>query len=211
MILKKELVSISLVIFIQGCSEKELTNQSDRFWYNEMVKTVELRDLDRADENFLSLETEHIKSPLLKTATMIMINSHIRGENYILAGYYMDKYNSYFSSREDREYIAYLRIKSKYLSLYRPLRDQKLLLDAIELVENYKHDYFDSKYLPLVKTMGTNLILSKSSLNLLTADLYKRLDKPEAVKYVLNDKDLNWFDANKTKKPNISFFRALFE
>ncbi len=201
-----------LVLFISGCNEKDnMSNQSDRFWYNEMVRMIELRDLDKADDNFLSLETEHIKSPLLKTATMIMISAHIRGENYMLAGFYMDKYLSLFGNREDREYIEYLRIKSKYLSLRRSLRDQKLLFDAIELVDNYKYDFPNSRYLSLVQTMGTNLILAKSHLNFEIAGLYKRLDKPEAVKYVLSDKDISWFKENEIEKPQVSFFRSLFE
>jgi len=202
-----------LIILIgSGCSEKdELSNQSDRFWYNDMIKAIELKDLDKADDNFLSLETEHIRSPLLKTANIMMINAHIRSENYMLAGFYMDKYLSLFGTRDDREYIEYLRIKSKYLSLRRPLRDQKLLLDAIELVENYEHDFSDSKYLPFVKTMGTNLILAKSHFNLETARLYTRLDKNEASKYILSDKDMSWFKEDEIEKPHVSFFRALFE
>lgn len=206
------LIVTTIILYVTGCSEKDdLSNQSDRFWYHEMVRMIELRDLDKADDNFLSLETEHIKSPLLKTANLMMISAHIRGENYMLAGFYMDKYLSLFGTREDREYIEYLRIKSKYLSLRRPLRDQKLLLEAIELVDNYKYDFSDSKYLPLVQTMGTNLILAKSHLNFEIAGLYKRLDKPEAVKYVLSDKDISWYKENEIEKPHVSFFRSLFE
>lgn len=212
--MKKRTIFLLLLVLTSifiGCADKSKFNQSDDFWYKEIVKFVEMRDMDRADEAFTSLETEHIHSPILPTANLLMIQAHIKQENYLLASYYMDRYNTLFGTKESREYIEYLRIKSKYLGFKRPKRDQKLLLDALELIDNYLHDYPTSKYRAYIETMKTNLTLAKFEMSLDIIKLYKKLDKPEAVEYYKSREDMSWFNRDEIEQPDVSLIRAIFE
>ena len=205
-------ISIFLaLIFFVGCADKSKFNQSDEFWYGEVVKFIGNLDMNRADEAFSSLEAEHINSPLLKTATILLIHSHMNQENYILANHYMDRYNRLFGTKESKEYIEYLRIKSKYLAFKRAKRDQKLILDTLELIDEYLFDYSDSKYIPYIETMKTNLELSKNELNIDIIVLYKKLGKPKAVEFYMNQENMSWVNRKDIKQPEISFIRSIFE
>jgi outer membrane protein assembly factor BamD len=194
-----------------GCASKDKYNKSDDFWYKDIIKGIEIGDMDRADDSFISLESEHIHSPLLETASLLMIQAHIKNENYLLAGHYMDRYNQLFGTKESKEYIEYLRIKSKYLGFKRVRRDQKLILDTLQLAENYLFEFPSSQYIPYIETMKTNLTLAKYELNFEIMALYKKLGKDKAVEFYKNSEDMSWFKSDEVQKPNISFLRAIFE
>ena len=201
------------LIFISfiGCADKNRFNQTDEFWYSEVVRFVGNQDMDRADSSFSSLEAEHINSPLLETATVLLIQAHMNQENYILSNYYMNRYNTLFGTKESKEYIEYLRIKSKYLAFKRPKRDQKLIIDTLNLIDEYIFDYPDSTYLPYIETIKINLSLSQHELNIDIIVLYQKLEKPKAVEFYKSREDMSWLDQNDVQKPEISFIRSLFE
>jgi outer membrane protein assembly factor BamD len=140
-----------------------------------------------------------------------MIQSHSKRENYLLAEHYIENYERVYGTAENRPYFKYLRIKSKYFAFQNPRRDQKLLNDTLELIEDYIYDYKSSPYIPYVKTMKTNLTLSKFDLNLEIISLYDRLDKPKAVEFYKRKEDMSWFNADEIVRPDISFIRAVFE
>ncbi len=204
-------VAILLTFTYSGCANKGKFNQSDDFWYKDIIKYIEIGDMDHADESYISLETEHIHSPILPTATLLMIQAHMKQENYLLADHYMDRYIKLFGTSDNREYIDFLRIKSKYLGFKRPKRDQKLLLDALELVNAYLYDYPDSKYRIYVETMKTNLTLAKFELNLEIIALYNKLDKPKGGEFYKNREDMSWFKRDEIERPKVFFLRAMFE
>ena len=209
--MKLQLLTVLALIFFTGCANKDKFNQTDEFWYKEIIRFVENRDMDKADESFSSLEAEHINSPLLETATLLLIQAHMKQESYILANYYMDRYNTMFGTKDGREYIEYLRIKSKYLAFKRPKRDQKLILDTLKLIDEYFFNYSESNYLPYIETIKTNLELSQHELNIDIIVLYQKLNKPKAVEFYKSREDINWLDNNDIQKPKVSFIRSLFE
>jgi outer membrane protein assembly factor BamD len=88
-----------------------LLNKSDDFWYNKIIQALDSVNLDEADDAYSSLETEHIRSPLLESATLLMIQAHMKQEDYILAEYFMDRYIQLFGTAKNKEYIEFLRIK----------------------------------------------------------------------------------------------------
>jgi len=208
--LKTLIILITLFLFI-GCADKHKFNQTDEFWYKEVIRFIGNRDMDKADESFSSLEAEHINSPLLETATLLLIQAHIKQENYILSNYYMNRFNTLFGTKENRSYIEYLRIKSKYLAFKRPKRDQKLIFDTLELIEDYMIDYPNSQYLPYIETIKTNLALSQHELNIDIIILYKKLDKPKAVEFYKQNENMSWIKESEIEQPEVSFIRSIFE
>jgi len=210
--LNSKFILLALIGFLFfGCANKQKFNQSDEFWYKQIVKYINQGNLDKADESFSSLEAEHINSPFLETAILILIQTHIQIENYLIADYYMNRYNRLFGTKESKSYIEYLRIKSKYMAFKQPKRDQKLLLDTLDLIEQYISTYSNSQYIPYIRTMQTNLKLSQFSLNKDIVVLYQKLDKPKAVEFYKENTLANWIDEKNIQEPEPSFIRSLFE
>ena len=57
-----------------------------------MIKQIANNDLDKADDTYTSLESEHRNSPLLETSLLILINAHMDEEEYALSNFYLDEY-----------------------------------------------------------------------------------------------------------------------
>jgi outer membrane protein assembly factor BamD len=209
----KNIILIFSLLLFTSCANKDKFGKSDEEWYKDLIKQIDYSNLDKADDVFSSLEVEHFRSPLLESATQIMIQAHMKQENYLLANYYIDKYEQRFGTPKNMDYLEYLRIKSRYLAFRNPKRDQKLILQTLDMVENYIINYSDSKYLPYIKTMQTNLTLSRFYLTLDIIKLYERLDKPKAVEYYKNKEEMAWFIENRDdfEKPSLFFLRYLFE
>ena len=67
----------AFLLFLTGCSKDiEEYNKPAAYWYKRMIESVSDGNLDKADNYYSSLQSEHIGSPLLPEATMIMAQSH---------------------------------------------------------------------------------------------------------------------------------------
>jgi outer membrane protein assembly factor BamD len=200
-----------MLLLFSGCSEKKMFNQSDQFWYKEILGALSRNDMDSADSSFISLESEHIRSPILKEAILLMAQAYIKREEYLLADYYLDKYLKQFGREEDREYIDFLRIKAKYFSFQNPKRDQKLIDETITLIEKFYIEFPDSSYSSYINSMKSRLYLSKESLNRDIIELYGKLDKPKAVEFYKAKSKTDWYREEDISEPRSFFIKALFE
>ncbi len=182
-----------LLSFFVGCASKkesEVYNKTAIYWYKSMIKELKRGNLEKADDYYTSLASEHINSPLIKEALLILIESHLEEEEYLLAEFYADEFIKRFGTSKNITYAKYLKIKAKYNAFRYPDRDQKLLQETIDLAKEYINRYPDSIYNPLVQTMLTRLYLSKYQLDKKIISLYKRLGKEKAAK-IYEDKIKN--------------------
>ena len=178
------LLILATVFFISGCSSKNKTSEYNKpaiYWYQKMIKSISHKDLDGADDYFTSLESEHIGSPLLKEAMLILAKAHMDSEEYLMANFYLDEYIKRYGNEKNREFAEYLKIKSKFLSFKNIDRDQKLLQDTIKKAKEFKIKYRFSEFTPLVDTILTKLYMADYILNKNIVDLYLRRDKPKAA------------------------------
>ena len=53
-------------------SEVKEFNKSALYWYNQIAQSINHSKLDKADNYYISLKSEHIQSPLLQTAIMML-------------------------------------------------------------------------------------------------------------------------------------------
>jgi len=176
---------LSLLVFT-GCSSKDVVkeyNKSAIYWYQKMVESASSGNLDKADDYFSSLQSEHISSILLKEAMLILAQAHMNEEEYLLADYYIDEHIKRFSDSKGREYAQFLKMKAKFLAFKHPRREQKLLDETIEVGKNFKAMYPNSIYTAEVDTMLSRLGLGKESLNQEIASLYERIGYTEAAKF----------------------------
>ncbi len=212
--MKYILSSILLALVFTGCAQKETVKEYNKpaiYWYNKMIKQISYNQLDDADDTFTSLESEHRKSPLISSAIMIIATAHMDEEEYQMANYYFDEYLKRFSLERDADYIRYLKIKSNFLSFQNEFRNQKLVNDTLEEIEKFIQLHKGSNYIHLVETMRGRLLMAKALFEKEIADLYGRVDKPEAQKIYNEKASKNWTNPDMIEGAKTPWYQAIFE
>jgi outer membrane protein assembly factor BamD len=182
-----------LTFVFTGCSKdneiKEF-NKPALYWYKRIAESVAHHNMDKADEYYISLKSEHMRSPLLPTAIMMLAHAHMQNEEYLLANYYWDEYNKRYADEEGREYTEFMKLKASFLGIRDVYKDQKLIMDSINRAKIYLLRYPGSVYQPLVNTLLVRLHMAQYLLNENIAALYDRTDKPKAAK-IYREKNKN--------------------
>ncbi len=179
------LVSMVVALFLVGCAKDDEIaefNKPALYWYKQIAKSISKESLDKADAYYISLKSEHIRSPLIPTAMMMLAHAHINAEEYLLANYYLDEYNKRFGTHNSQEYIDFMKLKASFLGVRDVYKDQKLIMDSISKATHYLDRYPNSSYSPLVNTILIRLQMSQYLLNENIASLYDRTGKKEASK-----------------------------
>lgn len=205
------LLTASLFLF-GGCSKEiEEYNKPAMYWYSKMIESVSNSNLEKADDYYASLLGEHIGSPLLVEATMILAIAHMEDEEYILAEHFFNEYIKRYADANEKESAEFMKIKAKFLALPHPRRDQALIKEAIEAGIKFKLNYPNSIYYHVVDTMMTKLYMAEASLNESIADLYDRIDKYKSAEYYKNLKPQPWIKWDEVEKAHSPWYRAWFE
>lgn len=211
---KSSILVIALASFLlfNGCSkEVEEYNKPAAYWYSKVISSIASGEIEKADNYYSSLQGEHIGSPLLPEATLILAIAHMHYEEYLLSEHFSNEYMKRYSHANEREFVEFLKIKAKYMALPNPRRDQVLIKEAIKDSKTFKMNYPRSIYYPLVDTMLTNLNMAEAALNESIADLYVRLDKPKSAEYYRNIKKQNWINFDEIDRANSPWYREMFE
>ncbi len=197
------IVIAAFLIFMSGCSSKEEAeyNKPAIYWYEKIIKSVSHDNLDKADEYFTSLESEHISSPFIPEAMLILAQAHMDNEEYLMANFYLDEYIKRYGTSRKREFAEFLKIKASFLGFKNINRDQKLLQDTIKNALNYKKRYANSEFVPLVDTILTKLYMAEYILNKNIMLLYQRRDKPKAAKIYEEKLKKSWLEESEIIKP----------
>ncbi len=207
------LIAASLVVLISGCGSKtkDVYNMPATYWYDEIAKEIKNRDLEKADLLYTSLVSEHIASPLLPEAMIMLSNAHVLEEEYLLANHYLDEYLKRYGNKENADYVRFMKIKANYEAFPNPNRNQQLLLDTISQTKDFIVRYPNSKFRPLAETILVRLELGEYFLNENIKGLYTRIDKPEAAT-VFDDKlQKSPLGGAKMVEPHIPWYRSWFE
>ncbi|SMP88645.1 Beta-barrel assembly machine subunit BamD [Epsilonproteobacteria bacterium SCGC AD-311-C15] len=206
------LSAFAALILLNGCSKDiEEYNKPAIYWYTKMIEYISDGNLDKADNYYSSLEGEHIGSPLLPEATMILAIAHMHNEEYLLSEHFLNEYINRYANLNEKEFAEFLKIKAKYMSLPNPRRDQSLIQEAIVAAEKFKQNYSNSMYYAVVDTMATRLYIAEAALNENIASLYDRLDKPKGAAFYRSIKPEPWIDWNEIEIVNAAWYRQWFE
>ncbi|MEA1892243.1 MAG: outer membrane protein assembly factor BamD [Campylobacterota bacterium] len=206
------LTFFATIVFFSGCSKDlEEYNKPAMYWYGKIVESVSDGDLEKADSYYSSLQGEHIGSPLLPEATMILAIAHMHHEEYLLSEHFLNEYVKRYATQNEKEEAEFLKIKAKYMALPNPRRDQALIDTAIAEAYKFKKNYPNSMYISIVDTMQTRLYMARAALNESIADLYERLDKPKSAAYYRALKPQPWIDWENIDRANTAWYRAWFE
>ncbi len=207
------LVAASLVALISGCASKtkEVYNMPATYWYEQIAKEIKAQDLEKADSFYTSLVSEHIESPLLPEAMMMLANAHMQDEEYVLANFYLDEYLKRYGSKENADHVRFMKIKANYEAFPNPNRNQQLLMDTIKQTKEFISKYPNSKFRPLAETILVRLELGEYFLDENIKGLYGRVDKPDAAK--MYDEKLQKSSLGNAEiiEPKIPWYRSWFE
>jgi len=157
-------------------------NKPALYWYKKIAHSISRGSLDKADVYYISLKSEHMRSPLMPTSVMMLAHAHMNNEEYLLANYYLDEYNKRFGDENSREYTEFMKLKASFLGVKDVYKDQKLIIDSINNAKTYLGRYPGSDYAPLVNTILIRLHMSQYLLNENIAALYERTGKEDAAK-----------------------------
>lgn len=210
----KQLFAVTMfsLIFL-GCSGKESVKEYDKpalYWYQAVVKEVASNNLDKADNYYISLRSEHMRSPLLPTATMILAQAHMEDQAYIMADYYLDEYLKKYASGQSIEEAKFLKIKAAFLGIKDINKDQKLMMDTLSEVDSFVKTYPSSAYLPVVQTLKVRLNMAEYMLNENIANLYSRIGKESAAS-LYREKNVNSpLNIADIKAPEVDFIDSVF-
>jgi outer membrane protein assembly factor BamD len=205
-------VTLATLLFFSSCSKDvEEYNKPAVYWYGKIIASVSDGDLDKADDYYTSLQGEHIGSPLLPEATMILAVAHMHYEEYLLSEHFLNEYIKRYANLNEKEFAEFLKIKAKYMALPNPRRDQVLISEAIKEAKAFKNRYPNSMYYSLVDSMLTNLYLADAVLNETIASLYDRIDKPKAAAYYRAIMPEKWIKWDEIERANTPWYKEIFE
>ena len=210
----KNLLLIACAAFVlTACSSKEEQeyNKPAIYWYNKMLKEIASNDLDKADDTYTSLESEHRNTPYVPTAMLVLINAHIDEEEYALANFYLDEYIKRFGLSKDIDYARYLKIKANFLGFKYQFRDQQLIEDTLNQIEDFRAKYKNSPYMPLVDTINSRLYMSKASMDKEIAELYTRRDKQLGSAFYDQKVKNSWVEPTEIEPVKVPWYRSIFE
>jgi len=203
---------LSVLLFFSGCTKDlEEYNKPAIYWYSKIIVNISNGNIDKADGYYSSLQGEHIGSPLLPEATMILAIAHMYYQEYLLSEHFLNEYITRYANPNEKEFAEFLKIKAKYMALPNPRRDQALIHEAIDEGNKFKNSYPNSMYYSVVDTMVTNLMMAQASLNETIIDLYTRLDKPKSAEYYKNLKPQAWIHWDEIDRAKSSWYREWFE
>lgn len=206
------ILAVMALVLLSGCGKEiDEYNKSAEYWYDKMVSAVSGGNLEKADSYYSSLQSEHVSSPFLSEATMIMAQAHMAHEEYLLAEHFLNEYIRRYATHEGREYAEFMKIKSKFLALPNPGRDQGLIDETLKGVNEFKINYPYSIYTPIVNSMETQLQLAKGVLNEQIAQLYERLGKPRGAVFYRSIAPVTWIDPKQIVAPDVPWYRKIFE
>ncbi len=216
--MKKYVINILLLIsttyIFTACSSKQTDEEYNKpaiYWYNKMIKQISNYQIEEADDTFTSLESEHRNSPLLPSAMMIIATTHMEEEEYAMANYYFDEYLKRFSLKRNADYIRYLKIKSNFLAFKSQFREQELLDNTLKDITIFVQKYPDSEFIHLVNTIKSRLLISKALFDKEIADLYGRIDKPQAQKLYDKKAASTWDNQEHIIPVDVPWYQAIFE
>lgn len=206
-------IAIALSVFLVGCSDKDKVSEFNKpalYWYQQIADSISDGNLDKADGYFISLKSEHMRSPLMPTAMMMLVHAHMNEEEYLLANYYLDEYNKRYGEYESREYADFMKLQASFLGVKDVYKDQKLVMDTIQKANIYLNRYPGSSYTPLVNTLLIRLQMTEYLLNENIAALYDRTGKDKAAQICRDKNKCSVVEKADITPPEQSFIGKIF-
>ena len=201
-----------LALIVGACANKDAEyNKPADYWYESMLSEIRFGNLEGADDKFASLQSEHINSPLIREAMLILAHAHMRESEYLLAGFYFDEYLKRYGDASNFPFVTYLKLQANYYAFDKENINQQLLLDTIRETEDYLRKYPHSPYHEAVTTPLVRMVLSNAALNDEIARIYRIRDADEAAEMYHDRKPYAWVDSIPAEPVHLPWYRIPFD
>ncbi|RAX54445.1 hypothetical protein CCY99_03605 [Helicobacter sp. 16-1353] len=174
------LVTIFIALFFVSCSSVDEFNKPALFWYERIIVAISKGNLEQADSYFNSLQSEHIASPLINEALIMLTKAHIDRNEHLLAGYFANEYKIRFSNPKNVDYMPFLAMESNYYAFGSYSKDQGFINDNIDEISHFVTLNTNNKYLPYIRHILTSFKLSQLEINKEIIRIYNIKDKDAA-------------------------------
>ena len=201
------------LVFISCSSKKEdgLYNLSAKEWYKTIIKDLQDKNLEKADDHYLGMVSEHAVDPLVKTTLIILAQAHMSEKEYKKADFYLEEYIKKFGDYENIDYINYLKIRAKFQSFAQPNRDQGLMLETEKQISDFSKKYPYTEYNLLVQTMLTKFNLAIFALNENIEKLYEKTGRTQSYEIYKQKIEESILKNKEIIRPKSAWYRRIFE
>lgn len=205
-----------LLLALCGCSafnrkDTSLFNLSPDEWFAQILFDIRDKNLDSADEHYISFASEHINSDYLPQLVLILAQAHAAEEKYTMANFYLDEYIKRFGNIAGIEYAKFLKIKANFDSFGKPNRNQKLLMQSLDDVRDFLREYPNTQYRPLIETMLAKLSLAEIYLNEEIMALYERKGKEGSAQIYKERLEQSAVGQDELVRPTLPWYMRPFE
>ena len=214
-VMKYTFILIFALIF-SACStfnkkDDALFNLTPSEWFAQILSDIRDKNLDNADEHYISFASEHINSDYLPQTVLILSAAHTAEERYTMANFYLDEYIKRFGDTQGIEYAKFLKIKANFDSFAKPNRNQTLMLKSIDEVSEFLAQYPNSQYRPLIETMLAKLHLAQTYLHEEIASLYERRGREDSAQIYRDRLEQGGIGADDFVRPTLPWYMRPFE
>jgi outer membrane protein assembly factor BamD len=184
--MRKILIAIPAAIFLlAGCASKSQVNTDNltaNQIHSEIYHAINTGYIDKADNLFLNMEAQYPGSIYIKSDLLMLYLAHLKNEEYILAKYYLNQYETRFASASEIPWCEYEKIRIDFISYKNAYTNQGKILKIIKECKNYQAKFPNSPFLYEVNTIYVKALLTNLYLDDKISKLYKKEDKPKASK-----------------------------
>lgn len=187
----RKILSIAFLAWLFGaCSVPvEEFNQPATFWYERIIQSLANGNLERADGYFNALQGEHLASPLIADALLMLANAHMENNEHLLAGYFINEYKTRFSTTKNIAFVSFWEVKANYYAFSNYSKDQGFINDNINEISQFITLNSENKYMPYISHILTSFKLARFEMNESIMRIYRHKDKDLAIEKYQKDND----------------------
>lgn len=202
-IIKNLALFLAIAFFFVSCaSEGEEFNKSAQYWYEKLLIAVADGNLEKADNYFNSLQSEHSASPLIKDALILLTKAHSENNEHLLAGFFANEYKTRYSEAKNADYVGFLNIQSNFYAFPNYTKDQGFVNENVNEIASFVISNQNNKFLPYIRHILTTFKLAQLEINSEIARVYRMKDKEIAQKqYEAKIADLEGIDFEPSHVP----------
>ena len=175
-----------------------------------MIAEIAFGNLEKADDHFTYLQSEHINSPLLPEAMLILGSAHIEDGEYLLGTFYFDEYIKRYGNISNVEYLAYLRNMASFGVFRKQSKEQDFFHNTIDEMERFLDRYKSGRYVPYIEDVYVRFLLGQDELNHDIARIYERRGKPLASQHYKDMKNIEIDESVKLKPSYMPWYIKIF-
>lgn len=190
--MKKYIIYVIVLLIFCACSNtKDSINKPALFWYEQIIIAINNNNLESADNYFNSLQSEHIASPLIKEALILLLQAHMDNNEHLLSTFFINDYKTRYSNNDNKDFIEFLLKKSNYYAFNNYSKDHGFINEVLTDLQSFIILNPNNTYLPYIKHILTSFKLASLEIDKEIIRIYNLQDKYSAKeKYENNIKKL---------------------